>query len=151
MRKVTTENIMTYLDGKASDAEKSELEAHLVVCAECSRSKDQIQALESRLRQEPRFEPPEHALQAWFDLFPVSAELSLEPKRGSLPRIVASLIYDTFAQPMLAEVRSLCGCAPSVLASRRRYHRGREAQGHGGRRTDGHCRSGFIRQLELPR
>ena len=55
MREVTTEDIMNYLDGKASDAEKSELEAHLAVCAECSRSKEQIQALERRLRKEPRF------------------------------------------------------------------------------------------------
>ena len=74
MRHVSTENILAYLDGKATEAGKSELEAHLAVCAECSESKKQIQALELRLRMEPRFEPPASAVQAWINLFPSSPE-----------------------------------------------------------------------------
>jgi anti-sigma factor RsiW len=47
MQQVTTENIIAYLDGKVTDDAKSAFEAHLAVCVECSRSKDQIQALET--------------------------------------------------------------------------------------------------------
>jgi anti-sigma factor RsiW len=110
MRHVSTESILTYLDGKATDAEKSELEAHLAVCAECSESKKQIQALELRLRQEPGFEPPARAVQAWIDLFPSSPE----PQKGSLRQIIASLIYDSFDQPLLVEERGVAaGPRPS--------------------------------------
>ena len=73
---VSTESILIYLDDKATEAEKSELEGHLAVCAECSESKKQIQALELRLHQEPGFEPPARAVQAWINLFPSSPGLS---------------------------------------------------------------------------
>src|ERR1700674_1674698 len=111
MRHVSTETILTYLDGKATDAEKSELETHLAVCAECSESKKQIQALELRLRQEPGFEPPARAVQDWINLFPSSPE----PKKGSLRQIIASLIYDSFDQPLLAGERGAAAAARPSL------------------------------------
>ena len=73
----------------------------MAVCSECSESKKQIQALELRLRKEPGFEPPARAVQAWINLFPSSPEA----KKGSLRQSIASLIYDSFDQPMLAGER----------------------------------------------
>ena len=64
MRHVNTENILNYLDGNATAAEKSKLETHLAVCAECLESKTQIQALVHRLRMEPRYKLSESAVQA---------------------------------------------------------------------------------------
>ena len=113
MQHVSTENILTYLDGKAKDAEKSELGGHLAVCPECSESKTQIQALELRLSEEPRFEPSARAVQSWINLFPSSPE----PNKGSLRQIIASLIYDSFDQPMLAGERG-AGAAPRPLLYR---------------------------------
>jgi anti-sigma factor RsiW len=107
MQHVSTENLLTYLDGKATDAEKSALEAHLAVCTECSESRKEIQGLEHRLRMEPKFEPPAHMVQAWFDLFSVPRHSSPEPKKISLRRIIASLVFDSFAQPLLAEERGV--------------------------------------------
>ena len=72
MRHVNTENILNYLDGKVTDAEKSELEAHWAVCAECSESKKQIQALVLWLHMEARFEPAARAVQEWIALSPSS-------------------------------------------------------------------------------
>ncbi|HEY2380775.1 MAG TPA: zf-HC2 domain-containing protein [Terriglobia bacterium] len=102
MQHVSADDILTYLDGKASDARQSALEAHLAVCAGCAEEKKQFQALEFRLRQEPRFEPPADAVQAWIDLFPGP----LQKPKSPLRQIIASLVFDTFDQPLLAGVRS---------------------------------------------
>src|SRR5690242_9151119 len=103
MEHVSTEEILTYLDGQATDAEKSAFEAHWAVCAECSESKNQIQALEVRLRLEPTFEPSAGAVQAWIELFPGAPNVN----KPSLRQIIASLTYDSFDQPLLAGVRGL--------------------------------------------
>ena len=107
---VNTENILTYIEGKATEAEKLELEAHLAACAECAGEKEQIQALVLRLIEEPSFEPSAHAVQSWIDLFPAPLE-PLEPKKDSLRQIIASLIFDSFEQPLLAAERAI-GSAP---------------------------------------
>ena len=102
MRHLTTENIISYLDGRAGEAEKSETEAHLAICAGCSESRTQIQALEHRLRQERRYELPPDFVARLVNLFPAVRE----PERLSFRQMIASLIYDSFDQPMLAGVRS---------------------------------------------
>src|SRR5262249_4674571 len=89
------------------NAEKSVFDAHLAVCAQCAESKKQIEALDLRLREEPSFQPPAHAVRAWINLFPAASE----PEKSSLRQIIASLVYDSFDQPMLAGMRSL-GAAP---------------------------------------
>jgi hypothetical protein len=103
MRHLTTENIITYLNGRAPDAEKSETEAHLAVCIVCSESRTQIRALERRLRREPCYELPPDFVAGLLNLFPAVRE----PEKTSFRQIVASLIYDSFDQPMLAGARRL--------------------------------------------
>jgi anti-sigma factor RsiW len=102
MTHLSTEHIITYLNGRAADTEKSTMEAHLSICAECSESRTQIQALERRLRREPRYELPADFVDSLLNLFPATAE----PEKPSLRQIIASLVYDSFDQPMLAGARS---------------------------------------------
>jgi hypothetical protein len=101
MTHLSTENIVTYLDGKASDAEKSSLEAHLAICAECGEAKRQIETLDTCLREDASFEPPRHLVERWMNVF----EPVVEPKKTSLGQILASVVFDSFDQPMLAGVR----------------------------------------------
>ena len=74
MTHLSTEHILNYLNGKAADSEKSTVEAHLAICAECSESRTQIQALERRLRREPRYELPADFVNGLLNLFPDNPE-----------------------------------------------------------------------------
>lgn len=113
MEHLSTEDILTYLDGKATETEKRALEAHLAVCAKCKEEKRQIHALELRLRIEPSCEPSESAVQSWINLF----HERRQPKKPSLGTMIASLIFDSFDQPLLAGVRRV-GVPPRQLLYR---------------------------------
>jgi hypothetical protein len=66
---LTLEALITYRDGMATDAEKSTLEAHLAICAECVDIKRQLDSLETWLREEAFFEPPDYVVERSIDLF----------------------------------------------------------------------------------
>src|ERR1700733_7903394 len=101
MTHLSTENIITYLDGKAAEAERSRLEAHLAICAECAESKRQIETLDTWLREDASFEPSGHLVERWMNVF----EPVVKPETTSLGRIIASVVFDSFDGPMLAGVR----------------------------------------------
>jgi len=105
MGHLSIENIMTYLDSKATDAEKSKMEAHMAVCAVCSESKRQTEALERLLHEEADFQTPAHLVQALKDLFPADSTAS-KPAKPFLAQIIASMGFDSFDEPMLAGIRS---------------------------------------------
>jgi len=113
MRHLTVENIITYMDGQGSDVEKSTLETHLAGCKECSELKQEFQTLMFQLREDSSFEPPAEVVEWGVNLFqPV-----MKPEKGSIRKIVASLIFDTFDQPLLAGVRRV-GAPPRQLLFR---------------------------------
>ena len=115
MRHITIENLMTYIEGSVSDVEKSTLETHLNACGDCAELKQEFQNLLFRLKEDASFEPPTDLVQASFDLFqPV-----MRPKGavGRLPKFIASLVFDTYDQPMLAGVRRV-GAPPRQLLFR---------------------------------
>jgi Putative zinc-finger len=113
MRHLTVENIVNYMDGQATDVEKSTLEAHLANCRECLELKQEFQSLMLQLREDSSFEPPAETLEWGMNLFqPV-----MQPEKGGVRKIIASLIYDTFDQPMLAGVRRV-GVPPRQLLFR---------------------------------
>jgi hypothetical protein len=115
MTHLSIENIITYLDGKAADAEKSSLEAHLAICVECAEAKRQIETLDTSLREDASFEPPSHLVERWMNVFkPV-----VIPRKTSLGRIIASVVFDSFDEPMLASVRR-----PGTAARQRIFHAG---------------------------
>lgn len=114
MRHLTVENIINYMDGHGTDVEKSTLEAHLASCKDCTELKQEFQNLTVQLQDDVSFEPPADAVEWGVNLFqPV-----MQPKRGSgLRKIIASLVFDTFDQPMQSGVRRV-GAPPRQLLFR---------------------------------
>lgn len=114
MRHVTVENLINYMDGQPTDVEKSTLDTHLAACAECTELKQEFQALMTRLREDSSFEPPADVVQWGISLFqPV-----MQPEsKGTLRKIIASLVFDTYDEPALAGVRRV-GAAPRQLLFR---------------------------------
>jgi len=113
MRHLTVENIITYMDGQGSDVEKSTLETHLAGCKECSELKQEFQTLMFQLREDSSFEPPAEVVEWGVNLF----QPLMKPEKGGIRKIVASLIFDTFDQPLLAGVRRV-GAPPRQLLFR---------------------------------
>jgi hypothetical protein len=101
------------MDGQGTDVEKSTLEAHLADCKECSELKQEFQTLMVQLREDSSFEPPAEVVEWGVNLFqPV-----MKPEKGGVRKIIASLVFDTFDQPMLAGVRRV-GAPPRQLLFR---------------------------------
>ena len=102
MRHVTIEEIVTYTDGKASDAERIFLESHTMTCSDCNDLCKEFQTLLVRLREDSTYEPPSESVEWGINLF----QPIVQPQAsGNLRRLIASLVYDTYDQPMLAGVR----------------------------------------------
>lgn len=113
MRHITAENLITYMDGQASEVEKLTLETHLSSCTECTELNQELLTLVSRVQEDSSFEPPAGLVQWGINLFqPV-----MQPVSGGLRKIIASLVFDTFDQPMLAGVRRV-GAPPRQLLFR---------------------------------
>jgi len=113
MLHVSAENLMNYMDGQTSDVEKSTMETHLLSCKDCAELGQEFRALVSRLREDSSFEPPAEVVRWGINLFqPV-----MQPAVGGLRKIIASLVFDTFDEPMLAGVRRV-GAPPRQLLFR---------------------------------
>ena len=85
------------------------------VAAHSTELKQELQALVHRLQDDSRFEPPAELVQRGMDLFqPV-----VQPQGaiGGIRKFIASLIFDTYDQPMLAGVRRV-GAPPRQLLFR---------------------------------
>jgi hypothetical protein len=102
------------MDGQPTDVEKSTLEGHLAICSDCTQLKLEFEALTVRLREDSSFEPPAELVQWGVSLFqPV-----MQPEtKGGIRKIIASLVFDTFDQPMPAGVRGV-GTPPRQLLFR---------------------------------
>src|SRR6266478_553114 len=115
MRHVTVENLIDYIEGQASDVEKSTLESHVATCRECVELKQEFQALITRLQEDASFEPPAELVQWGINLFqPVTQPQGLV---SGLRKFIASLVFDTYDQPMVAGVRRV-GVPPRQLLFR---------------------------------
>lgn len=115
MRHITVESLMTYMDGQSSDVEKSTVDTHLSGCAECTELKQELSNLVVRLQGDAAFEPPADLVQWGINLFqPVMQTVETT---GGIRKYIASLVLDTFDQPMLAGIRRV-GAPPRQLLFR---------------------------------
>ena len=113
MRHITSEGLINYVEGRVSEREKSVVEDHLSACKDCSELKEELQSLVFRLREDASFEPPAELVQWGINLFqPV-----IRPETGGLPKFIASLVFDTYDQPMFAGMRRV-GTPPRQLLFR---------------------------------
>jgi hypothetical protein len=105
------------MDGLVPDVEKPTLEAHLSTCRECAELRQEIQSFIIRLQEDSSYEPPAAALQWSLDLFQPVMQPQTGGLRHGLRKMIASLIFDTFDEPMLAGVRRV-GAPPRQLLFR---------------------------------
>ena len=116
MRHLSTENLMEYVDGQATSESKTTVESHLSKCSDCLELKQELEQFILQLQADAAFEPPAELVQWGVNLF----QPMLQPKEavgGKIRRFVASLVFDTFDEPMLAGVRRV-GAPPRQLLFR---------------------------------
>ena len=116
MRHLSTENLMEYVDGQATSESKTTVESHLSKCSDCLELKQELEQFILQLQADAAFEPPAELVQWGVNLF----QPMLQPKEavgGKVRRFVASLVFDTFDEPMLAGVRRV-GAPPRQLLFR---------------------------------
>lgn len=112
MRHLSVEKILDYIEGRASEASRVELEKHLEAeCARCEAAIGEFRQLIGFLNEDSKLEPPADSLQWAIDLFQPVVQ---SEKPGRIRRIIASLVLDTFDEPALAGVRRV-GQAPRQL------------------------------------
>lgn len=116
MRHVNAENLMEYIDGQASAESKTTVDSHLSQCSDCLELKQELEQFMFQLQADSSFEPPAELVQWGVNLF----QPMLQPQEtvgGKVRKFVASLVFDTFDEPMLAGVRRV-GAPPRQLLFR---------------------------------
>jgi anti-sigma factor RsiW len=111
MQHINTEDLVDYMDGRVSGERRLELENHLSTCNDCVELKNELRLLVLRLQEDTAFEPSAELVQWGLSLF----QPLLQPSTGGkLRKLIASLVFDTFDQPVLAGVRRV-GAPPRQL------------------------------------
>jgi hypothetical protein len=113
MAHVSLEALMNCIDGSASERERSTVEAHVMNCKDCADQKQEFQFLLTHLQEDSAFEPPADVLKESIGIF----QQVFRPERKSIPHFIASLVFDTFDQPMFAGMRRM-GAPPRQLLFR---------------------------------
>ena len=116
MRHVNAEKLMEYTDGQLTEEAKAMIDSHLSHCPDCQQTKQELLQFVKHLQADSLFEPPADALQWGINLF----QPMLQPKEtvgGKIRKIVASLVFDTFDEPMQVGVRRV-GAPPRQLLFR---------------------------------
>jgi hypothetical protein len=107
---------MEYIDGQGTAESKTTAESHLSTCSDCLELKQELEQFMLQLQADGSFEPPTELVQWGVSLF----QPMLQPKEtvgGKVRKFVASLVFDTFDEPMLAGVRRV-GAPPRQLLFR---------------------------------
>lgn len=115
MRHVSAENLMEYFDGRAA-TESAWMESHLAQCSSCLELKQDLEEFLHQIQEDSMFEPPAELVEWGVQLFqPI--QQPKETVTSKVRKIIASLVYDTFDQPLVAGVRSM-GVPPRQLVFR---------------------------------
>src|SRR5436853_3206914 len=99
MRHLNAENIMEYMDGQGAAEAKMAVETHLSSCSDCLELKQELEQFMLQLQADSSFEPPAELIQWGVSLF----QPMLQPKETvgrKVRKFVASLVFDTFDEPM---------------------------------------------------
>jgi len=105
---------MEYMDGLLTEEAKATVAGHLTECSDCAETNQELQLFVLRLQADASFEPPADVVQWGVSLF----QPMLQPQEtvgGKVRKIIASLIFDNFDEPMLAGVRRVGAPARQLL------------------------------------
>ncbi len=114
MRHLSTENLMTYIDGRTSGTDRPGVEEHLASCGDCDGLRLELQTLITDLRKDSVNEPPVDVVENGIRLFQPVIQHSVG---GKIRKIIATLVFDTFDQPVMAGMRRV-GAPPRQLLFR---------------------------------
>jgi len=114
MQHINTEDLVDYMDGRVSGDGRHAVENHLSKCNDCVELKEELGQLVLRLQEDTTFEPPAELVEWGVSLF----QPLLQPSTGgTLRKLIAALVFDTFDQPLQAGVRRV-GAPPRQLLFR---------------------------------
>ena len=116
MRHVTAEKLMEYMDGLLTEDSKTTIDSHVSECSDCLQTKQELQLFVLRLQSDSAYEPPADVLEWGISLF----QPMLQPQEtvgGRIRKVIASLVFDSFDEPMMAGVRRV-GAPPRQLLFR---------------------------------
>jgi hypothetical protein len=113
MRHISVEDLISYADEQNPVSDRPMIETHLLSCVDCREVNEEIRSFVSALCNDSAFEPPAELLQWGINLF----QPLVQPSPVGLRKVIASLIYDSFDQPLLAGVRSV-GAPPRQMLYR---------------------------------
>jgi hypothetical protein len=103
MRCIGFEKLLEMSGGQTSSAEAMKMNQHLAGCVRCQGNLDWITTVARLAAADEAVDPPTWVVRQAVALFE-QVRPGREP--GVLRKLVASLVFDTFAQPQLAGVRS---------------------------------------------
>ncbi|HEX4997277.1 MAG TPA: hypothetical protein VFY29_03575, partial [Terriglobia bacterium] len=107
MRHVKAEDLIGLAEDKIPGQERATAEDHLRGCLECQDLRHEIEGLLTQLRADARFEPPAELVQWGVELFKPMQRLEAvgESVPKKLRRIIATLVFDTYDEPLPVGVR----------------------------------------------
>lgn len=98
----TDANWIDRVRGKVFASERDAMDLHVTGCGPCRRARDLFGAVAEVARREAEYDVPERMLRLARSIFALQP-----PERVRiLPRVLARLVFDSFAEPLLVGIRS---------------------------------------------
>ncbi len=108
---VTTQDTLDLLDGMAESEKASAINAHLAQCTDCTRLVEEWRQVHSRLGRPHLADAPAEFLKKADAIF----EPPRQAARTTIRQVVASLVFDSFAQSAFAGARGSAEARQVVL------------------------------------
>ena len=122
------ERLLDYLDGNLAAVEAARVEAHLASdCASCAASRQWYQQVRAVVAADDSVEPPAWVMKRALRIFdtqrPRATERSVSGRiKDRIKDAVAALVFDSFARPVVAGVRSTEAASRQLLYRAGEYH-----------------------------
>jgi len=98
---LSSEAALDLLDGWIEPSRLAVLNTHIAECLDCRRKLEQWRHIHSLLNRSHLAHAPEEVLSTAAAIF----DAPIDKARTSIPQVVASIVFDSFAQPALAGAR----------------------------------------------
>jgi hypothetical protein len=107
------ERLIDYLDGRLTASEVERIDAHLATdCAHCKADAEWYRTVKSTASEDETSDPPSWVLKRALRIFETRSKPTLVERLG---QAVASLVFDSFARPALAGIRSADAAVRQLL------------------------------------
>ena len=108
---LTIETALDLIEGRAEGSQTDSLMSHMGTCPQCTELMNEWGHMEGLLRRAHLENAPQWVMNKAIALM----ETAVEPKPSGIRQLVASLVFDSFAQPSLAGARGATDSRQLVL------------------------------------